>query len=217
MPAFTISAAARLCGVDRRTLQRAIHAGRLHLDAQHCLSREGLIAAGYFVASTPQEEPQSTPQSTPQMAPLLALLEHHATAIADLHQEVRHLREDPRHVSHDTPHEAPHQRRRKAVTMPHGTPHERSQSSDAPQATPRGAPHYTPHVTPQITPHHTAAPYRLRSGRGVRPHARSPGPGALSGADRRPTHRGGHPHAPWATVAQGHRGVSPEDAREVIA
>ena len=48
MQAFTVSAAARLCGVDRRTLQRAIQAGRLPLDAQHCLSREALIAAGYL-------------------------------------------------------------------------------------------------------------------------------------------------------------------------
>ena len=48
MQAFTVSAAARLCSVDRRTLQRAIQAGRLSLDAQHCLSREALIAAGYL-------------------------------------------------------------------------------------------------------------------------------------------------------------------------
>jgi hypothetical protein len=43
MQAFTVSAAARLCGVDRRTLPRAIQAGRLPLDAQHCLSREALM------------------------------------------------------------------------------------------------------------------------------------------------------------------------------
>lgn len=57
MPGFTISAAARVCGVDRRTLQRAIHAGRLQLDAQHCLSREDLIAAGYLMAYSPQATP----------------------------------------------------------------------------------------------------------------------------------------------------------------
>jgi len=61
MQAFTVSAAARLCGVDRRTLQRAIQAGRLPLDAQHCLSREALIAAGYLDAPPPQSTPQRTP------------------------------------------------------------------------------------------------------------------------------------------------------------
>jgi hypothetical protein len=48
MPPLTISAAARLCQVDRRTLQRAIHAGCLHLDPQHHLSREKLLSAGYL-------------------------------------------------------------------------------------------------------------------------------------------------------------------------
>jgi hypothetical protein len=65
MDTFTISAAARLCHCDRRTLQRAIHAGRLHLDAQHCLSREDLLAAGYLVVDTPQATPHILPQGTP--------------------------------------------------------------------------------------------------------------------------------------------------------
>ena len=113
MQAFTVSAAARLCGVDRRTLQRAIQAGRLPLDTQHCLSREALIAAGYLDAATPQTMPHRTPhvasQDTPHMTPqdtsqdmpqetsqelgqataLLALLERLTTAITDLHAEVR--------------------------------------------------------------------------------------------------------------------------------
>src|SRR4029450_829129 len=104
MPAFTVSAAARLCGVDRRTLQRAIQAGRLPLDAQHCLSREALIAAGYLDAATPQAMPQDPSQAMPQIMPqdtsqdtsqelgqataLLALLERLTIAIPDLHAEV---------------------------------------------------------------------------------------------------------------------------------
>jgi len=68
---LTISAAARLCRCDRRTLQRAIHTGRLHLDAQHCLSREELIATGYLIADAPQETPQDTPWGTPQDVPQL--------------------------------------------------------------------------------------------------------------------------------------------------
>ena len=127
MPAFTVSAAARLCGVDRRTLQRAIQAGRLPLDTQHCLSREALIAAGYLDAATPQTMPHRTPhvasQDTPHMTPqdtsqdmpqetsqelgqataLLALLERLTTAITDLHAEVRSLRDDLRQMPQRTP------------------------------------------------------------------------------------------------------------------
>jgi hypothetical protein len=153
MQAFTVSAAARLCGVDRRTLQRAIQAGRLPLDAQHCLSREALIAAGYLDAATPQDMPQETPRLTPQEAPrltpqdmphelvqataLLVLLERLTTAIGDLHQEVRSLREGLRHLSQRTP-----QRRRRSVPT-------------APQSTPREAPRGTPQDTPQEAPRPT--------------------------------------------------------------
>src|SRR6266852_4344760 len=69
MDTFTISAAARLCRCDRRTLQRAIHAGRLLLDAQHCLSREDLLAAGYLVVDAPQATPQVVPHGTPEITP----------------------------------------------------------------------------------------------------------------------------------------------------
>ena len=98
MQAFTVSAAARLCGVDRRTLQRAIQAGRLPLDAQHCLSREALIAAGYLDAATPQDMPQDMPQELGQATALLALLERLTSAITDLHEEVCSLREDLRQM-----------------------------------------------------------------------------------------------------------------------
>jgi hypothetical protein len=188
MPAFTVSAAARLCGVDRRTLQRAIQAGRLLLDAQHCLSREALIAAGYLDAVPPQSTPQDTPhgmphdmpQNTPQDTPhgmphdmpqntpqetsqdmpqdmphitpqetpqelmqataLLALLERLTTAITDLHEEVRSLRGDLRHLSRSTP-----QERRRSVPP-------------APQGTPQEPPHYMPQSTPQDTPQGTPQP-----------------------------------------------------------
>jgi len=69
MTTLTIAAAARLCGCHRRTLQRAIHAGRLQLDAQHRLSREELIAAGYLIVETPQDAPQQTPLRAPQDMP----------------------------------------------------------------------------------------------------------------------------------------------------
>jgi len=146
---FTISAAARLCQCDRRTLQRAIHASRLHLDAQHQLSREELLATGYLLPETPHERPhgtpqetpqtasqvtpqvmpQSTPQATPQDAPLLAVLERLALAIERLQQDIHQLREHP------------------AAVAPQRTPQER------PQVTPRGTPHNASQASPQRTPH----------------------------------------------------------------
>jgi len=112
MATLTISAAARLCHCDRRTLQRTIHAGRLHLDAQHCLSREELMATGYLIVETPQvaphATPQETPQDTPQVAPqvgaLLPLLERLASAIDALQGEIQRLHA---HQPQETPQETP--------------------------------------------------------------------------------------------------------------
>ena len=130
MPALTVSAAARLCGVDRRTLQRAIQTGRLPLDAQHCLSREALIAAGYLDAATPQDMPQELGQATA----LLALLERLTSAITDLHEEVCSLRDDLRQM----PQRTPQRSRSSAPTTPQVTPHL------TPQGRCRGAPQSTP-------------------------------------------------------------------------
>jgi hypothetical protein len=114
MDTFPIAAAARLCHCDRRTLQRAIHAGRLHLDAQHCLSREDLLAAGYLVVDAPQSTPQRvpyTPQRPPHDAPqdarLLALLERLSLAIAELTQAVHQLHTVPHPTPHVEPYETP--------------------------------------------------------------------------------------------------------------
>ena len=120
---LTISAAARLCHCDRRTLQRAIHAGRLHLDAEHCLSREELIAVGYLIADTPQDTPQSAPQDTP----LLALLARLTTAVEGVWQELRALREQQ-------------------PPMPLAAP------QDTPHVTPQGAPRETPQEEPRPAP-----------------------------------------------------------------
>jgi hypothetical protein len=156
MPAFTVSAAARLCGVDRRTLQRAIQTGRLPLDAQHCLSREALIAAGYLDATPPQDMPQDAPHGMPQDTPhvtpqytsqdmpqeleqataLLALLERLTAAITALHAEVQSLRDDLRQM--------PQVRRRKERTAPQETPHGTPHHYPVPDAAP------TPQASPQI-------------------------------------------------------------------
>jgi hypothetical protein len=118
MPRLTISAAARLCHCDRRTLQRAIHSGRLHLDAEQRLSTEELLLAGYLVADTPQE----APQATPYMETVVSLLQQLLGVVEDLRQDVRAL---CRHL--DTPQATP-------WTM----------SLVAPQETPRGTPRVPP-------------------------------------------------------------------------
>src|SRR5215467_6522788 len=112
MATLAVSAAARLCGVDRRTLQRAIQAGRLPLDAQHCLSRDALIAAGYLDA-TPQGMPHGMPQELEQATALLALLAQLTAAITALQAEVRELRAELRQL--------PQRRRRSGAFTPHPT------------------------------------------------------------------------------------------------
>jgi hypothetical protein len=91
---YSISAAARLCRVDRKTIQRAIHAGRLHLDAQHQVSREALLAGGYLVQDTPHPSPQAPgqgpPHATPQDTPLAPLLERLILAIEGLTQALQY-------------------------------------------------------------------------------------------------------------------------------
>jgi hypothetical protein len=123
MSSLTISAAARLCHMDRRTLQRAIHAGRLHLDAHHCLSTDELLLAGYLLEDTPHgtpqgvpwdtphSPPQDAPQEPPQAAPLLPVLNRLTLAVEDLVHEVRQLREgmaqSPQAAPHSPPQDAP--------------------------------------------------------------------------------------------------------------
>jgi Recombinase len=56
MAQLTISDAARRCGCPRSTLQRAIRAGRLHLDAEHHLDADELAHAGYLPAPAALQE-----------------------------------------------------------------------------------------------------------------------------------------------------------------
>jgi hypothetical protein len=158
MALLTISAAARLCHVDRRTLQRAIHAGRLHLDAQHCLSTDELVLTGYLIPETsqaalqdtpqdmPPRTPHYTPRHTPQEPPLLPLLERLAVAIESLCQQVEHLQQAMQHAPQSTPQDTPQKVRRRRVSSPRHTPQE------PPQSTPHEAPRDMPHQAPQSAP-----------------------------------------------------------------
>src|SRR6516162_3595648 len=72
MATLTIAAAARLCGCPRSTLQRAIRAGRLRLDANHQLETDDLTRAGYLTAAAaPQSHAPAAPQSRQDMEDLL--------------------------------------------------------------------------------------------------------------------------------------------------
>jgi hypothetical protein len=211
MQAFTVSAAARLCGVDRRTLQRAIQAGRLPLDSQHCLSREALIAAGYLDAVSPQvtspdmphdtphgtpqntslDMPHGTPQELVQATALLAFLERLTTAITDLHEEVRSLRDDLRHLSRRTP-QAPVHCAAVYVTGYAAVNATGTAARNAAVNAARGATGTAAALA--------ADPRPLRStGRG------DPDPGLTQAgpelhADCCPAHPGRHPHALWEAV-----------------
>jgi hypothetical protein len=124
---YTIAAAARLCHCDRRTLQRAIRRGTLHLDANHCLSREDLLLAGYLVTDTPlaapqvppQDIPLVTPQVTPLATPLLSLLERLTIALEGIWHELQRLQPaapSPQTMPQATPQAAP------LVPPPHQQP-----------------------------------------------------------------------------------------------
>jgi DNA-binding transcriptional MerR regulator len=78
---FTLSDAARLCGVSRTTLQRAIRAGRLRLNAVHRLEKGELIHAGYFPSGPTTDGVAESREQTDEMAERLDQL---AAQIADL-------------------------------------------------------------------------------------------------------------------------------------
>src|SRR5215470_3277440 len=76
MPPLTIAEAARLCGCPRSTLQRAIRAGRLHLDAQHHLDPDDLTRAGYLLApAAPQPHAPAALQPRPTLEELLRAMQ----------------------------------------------------------------------------------------------------------------------------------------------
>lgn len=94
---LTISAAATAAGVDRRTVQRAIKAGRLSatIDAA---GRRGVDVAELLrvygpLPSSPQDMTPVTPVALPQLAPVASL---HAELVETLRQQVRQLEDQLR-------------------------------------------------------------------------------------------------------------------------
>jgi len=95
MASLTIAAAARYCGVARRTLQSAIKSGRLSLTPDHRLTLEGLAQAGYAPATGPQGQTAAAPPQPPHrdmtqelgqaLASLIARLDRLISLLETLH------------------------------------------------------------------------------------------------------------------------------------
>ena len=56
MAKLTISEAARVAGVARSTLQRALRSGRLSADADHRIDTTELLRAGFTLHGAPQQQ-----------------------------------------------------------------------------------------------------------------------------------------------------------------
>jgi hypothetical protein len=85
---FTLSDAARLCGVSRTTLQRAVRAGRLRLNAEHQLEKGELIHAGYLQADTTTDSVAASGEQADETADRLSQL---SAQMADLLAQHRSL------------------------------------------------------------------------------------------------------------------------------
>ncbi|HEY5866479.1 MAG TPA: hypothetical protein VI542_13180 [Candidatus Tectomicrobia bacterium] len=70
MPLLTISDAARVCGVNRSTLQRAVQAGRLSLTPDHRVDTAELLRAGFTLHAAPVPQVPQGRQAVPQAAAL---------------------------------------------------------------------------------------------------------------------------------------------------
>jgi hypothetical protein len=68
MAKLTISDAARACRVARSTLQRAVQAGRLSLDADHRVDTAELLRAGYTLHAARQDQARRTQHAALQDA-----------------------------------------------------------------------------------------------------------------------------------------------------
>jgi len=88
MATLTIGAA-RLCGCPRSTLQRAIRAGRLHLDPDHRLDAYELTSAGYLPAPAAlQEHAPAAQQSRPSLGEVLRDMQRTLERLATVREAV---------------------------------------------------------------------------------------------------------------------------------
>ena len=96
MPHLPIAAAARLCGCHRSTLQRAIRAGRLHLNANHQLDTEELTRAGYLHTAAAQQPHAAAARSTlgPLLRDMHRTLERLAEVLDALTQTLRQMQQE---------------------------------------------------------------------------------------------------------------------------
>ena len=88
---LTIAAAARRCGCPRSTLQRAIRAGRLHLDPTHRLTIEDLTSAGYLPAPG---APQSHAAGAQQLRSMTQVLERLTAVLEALTQVLQEMQQE---------------------------------------------------------------------------------------------------------------------------
>src|SRR5262249_4911938 len=73
MAKLTLSEAARACNVARTTIQRAVQAGRLSLDAEHRVDTAELLRIGYQLDAAATMQHDAAPQrSTTQQQDVVA-------------------------------------------------------------------------------------------------------------------------------------------------
>jgi hypothetical protein len=96
---WTIAEAARRCGCPRSTLQRAVRAGRLHLDADHRLTVAELTQAGYLDAAAAQQPHAAAAQQqrlalTTVLRDMQRSLERLTAVIEALQMELHEMRQE---------------------------------------------------------------------------------------------------------------------------
>jgi hypothetical protein len=95
---YTITEAARRCGVTRRTLQRAIQTGRLTLTPEHRVTTTALAHAGYTPATAPRRPVTATTQVqevTQHLAQVVERLDRLITLLEAQYDAATPQRRDP--------------------------------------------------------------------------------------------------------------------------
>jgi uncharacterized coiled-coil protein SlyX len=169
---YSIAAAARLCGCPRSTLQRAIRAGRLHLDVRHQLTAEDLTRAGYLPATAAQQpqapaaqQPRSTPMQdlTDLLRDMQRTMERLAAAVEILTQKLHTMQQQRGMLLAPDPAPVAQQPRSSRAPYPPGSsqqPRSMEPQQPAPQAMPThyGRPGLAPETLQAIAAARARAP-----------------------------------------------------------